>query len=266
MPEFKIDRFLDQFVAGSLVFVGTWYVHRPFLLEYFPNLAGDPGSGEAPDGLRLAVVLFVAGAICCGVILGHMSDLLTVAVFRDASESPKAERWVRRVFRFLALPVTIHTAPDPRLRAVERYLTSPRRNAFLALSRDWGMSDLSTSEQSAEMVLAHQHIIGRLTAHSDSARRYLEVAYAQVHFAATLALAWIVLIPAVGVSFVTSRLVVDTHAVLPNSVRLGLLLGTYLIAVLATYSYRRRFRHFTAITLTEALHFFRAGGEDADMG
>jgi hypothetical protein len=39
--EIPAERILQVVMPGTIVVVGTWYLHRPFLMKYFPAIAGD---------------------------------------------------------------------------------------------------------------------------------------------------------------------------------------------------------------------------------
>lgn len=51
-PVIPFDRFLGIFMPGALLVVGIWYLHRPFLLKYFPHVASDIGTSGAGAGIK----------------------------------------------------------------------------------------------------------------------------------------------------------------------------------------------------------------------
>src|ERR1051325_7485122 len=100
LPELKLERFVDQFVVGGIVFVGAWYFNRPFLHKYFPNIAGG-GAADQSDA-SIAIILFVLGAIAMGVLLSHAADVAVVVSFSDLTKG-KTNRpyrtWLRAIAR-----------------------------------------------------------------------------------------------------------------------------------------------------------------------
>jgi hypothetical protein len=253
----KFERFLDQFVLGSAVVAGTWYLHRPFLLVYFPNVAPDrsPTTQGVQFELELTLVMFVIGSICAGLLLTHISDVVTVAVFSDESNTEKSARRHRWWLRQCARVVTFTTLADPRVQAMGRYLSSPRRTPFLRMLADWANSSEQMLEGTDEKVVAHQHVVVHLRTHSASTKKSLNELYAHVHFAAGLFTVACTLTLIALMSFWTSGLVENVRQVQPNSVKLSVTLCFYLASVLTGISFRRRFRDFCSNVLTVALHF-----------
>ena len=266
MNNLKLDRFLDQFVAGSVVFVGSWYLHRAVLLEYFPNLAGGAAVTLGGIDVKASAIFFGVGSVSIGVFLSHFADLLAVVAFNDAGDTTKSSRLSRRVLRFLGRIVTWGPSADPRVAPIERYLRSPRRSPFLLMMEDWSMTTAETLElkntsanmvNPSEAIVAHQHLVARLRAQSDPARQFLLASYSSTRFAASLALAFTLLIPVAGVSFLTSELVESAHQVLPTHVRVASTAAVYMAAVVSLHAFRRKFTDFTASIVTSALHFYR---------
>lgn len=52
-PEITFNRFLSSFVPGAVFVFGSFYLHRPLLLRYFPYIsgyaAGQPGDSLSPE-------------------------------------------------------------------------------------------------------------------------------------------------------------------------------------------------------------------------
>jgi hypothetical protein len=253
----KFERFLDQFVLGSAVVAGTWYLHRPFLLVYFPNIAPDRASAiqGVQFELELTFLMFIVGSICAGLLLTHTSDVATVALFADESSNEKSGRRHRWWLRQCARVVTFRTLPDPRVRAINRYLASPRRAVFLRMLTDWAYSSEQTLERTNEAVVAHQHIVVHLRTRSAQTKSALDELYAPVTFAAGMFTAACALTLIALMSFWTSGLVENIRPVQPNSVKIGVTVGFYFGAVITGISFRRRFRDFCSNVLTVALHF-----------
>lgn len=256
LPEFKVDRFVDQFVIGSLVFLGAWYLHRPFLQTYFPNLAADPAArAAAPFEADIAIVLFVVSSVVIGVLLTHTADVAIVASF-VGNQTGRLDRSHRRLLRFVARPFTVSPAIDPRVNVIERYGHSPRREMFLAMLDEWAMTDEETIKDAGEAVLAHQHLVAHMRARNDRTRAAVDEAYAPVMFAAALFLAFCALVVIALLAFWTAFLVSDVRKVQPTGVLAATALGLWWAAVMTGYSLRRRFRDFCNGIVTTALHFY----------
>lgn len=254
----KLDRFVDQFVLGSIVVAGGWYLHRPFWLVYFPNLAPDRAGGAGQLDLELALLMCAIGSICAGVIINHISDVATVALFRDEAASDKSARthrlWLRRAGRIF----TLWPTPDPRVRAIRRYLASSRRERFLAMMSDWALTDAPRLQQSSECVIAHQHVVVHMRVASPATKAAIDELYAPVTFAGSMFVVACSLVLISALSFWTSSLVESVRQVQPNRVKFGIAAFLYVGALLTGVSFRRRFRDFCSSILTTALHFHSA--------
>jgi hypothetical protein len=257
MPEFKVDRFVDQFVIGSIVFLGAWYLHRPFWQTYFPNVAGDPSRPSTPFDAEIALVLFVVGSVVLGVLLSHSADLAVVVSFAEET-SISSRRPHRRWLRLLARPFTLVPARDPRVRVVERYLASPRKEMFSSMVCAWAMSEPGSLHEKTEAVIVHQHLVAHLRALSERTKAAVEEAYAPVAFAAALFLAFCALALISALSFWSAWAVSNVTKVQPIGVQLLVTALVYLAAVVAARSVRRRFRDFANAVVTMALHFYLA--------
>jgi hypothetical protein len=253
-PELSLERFFDKFVVGAMVFLGAWYMHRPFLLEYFPNAAGD-ASVQGFDA-EIAILLFVVGSVALGVLIGHVADVAVVACFEEAGTGKQHRRY-RRWFRAVSRPFTIDTLPDPRQQAVARYLGSPRRVEFGEMLCCWGLTSAERIHAPAEAAIVHQHVVARLKASGPSGKQAVEEAFEPVAFAAAIFVALAALVFVGLSSFITAALV-SKHKVFPFELRLLLVLMLYCAALIASYSLQRRVRHFCSAILTTALHHFRA--------
>lgn len=256
-PELTLERFLEIFVPGVLLSVGTWYLHRPFLLRYFPAVASDVsflnGASEALGGKAF---VFSIIAITVGVLCSHLSDVALVGLIKNTCQSPKARRWDRAAFRWLLRPFGFTTAPDPRVHAIGRYLNSPRRELFLRMLAKWCVTDARRLEIADEAVIAHQHVLTHLQVLSSETRTMAADFFRPVSIAASLFTASALLLPIALLSFFTRLLASERVSVQPVSVLLLVTIAVYVLAVLTCYSLRRRFRHFCAQILTLGLHAY----------
>lgn len=210
-PELSFERFFDKFVVGGIVFLGTWYLHRPFLLEYFPNAAGD-ASAQGFEA-EVAILLFVVGSVALGVLIAHIADVAVVSCFAEAGAG-KQDRRYRQWFRKLTRPFTLEVLPDPRYQAIKRYLESPRRREFALLLSSWGLTSAAEATAPNEAAVVHQHLVARLKASGPAGKQAAEEAYEPVAFAAAIFMALIILVIVGMTSFVTA-LAVSKHKVFP---------------------------------------------------
>jgi len=261
-PELSIERFFDKFVVGGIVFLGTWYLHRPFLLEYFPNVAGD-ASAQGFEA-EVAILLFVVGSVALGVLIGHVADVAVVACFQEAGAG-KQDRPYREWFRKMSRPFTIKVLPDPRHRAINRYLESPRRAEFTEMLGHWGLTTAEYVRVPAEAAIVHQHVVARLKASGVAGKEAAEEAFEPVAFAAAIFVALAALV-FIGLSSFITVLAVSKHKVFPFAVRLLIVVMLYGATVIAGYSLQRRVRHFCSAVLTAALHYFREMSSSTSAG
>jgi hypothetical protein len=255
-PELKVERFLDQAVCGGVVFVGGWYLHRRFLFEYFPSMAGDrSGLGSQALEAELAIIMALLSAVALGVMLSHVADIALVACF-DEHAAGKRNRAYLASFRTTSRPFTLGARTDPRVDAIGRYLSSPRANQFSAMLREWAMTTPGALQNREEAVVAHQHIVAHLRTLNSDAKAAVEQLYEQVMFAATLFLSLVVLFFVGLASFFTAAFV--DVSLRGTMVRIVATLLIYGAAVVAGISLRRKFREFSHSVLTLGLHFFVA--------
>lgn len=256
-PDLTFERFLEVFVPGVLLSVGTWYLHRPFLLRYFPAVAADSGIfNDANCALGGKAFVFSIVALSLGLLCSQMSDIAVVGLIADKCQSTKARRWDRAILRW-GLHLFIFTSPsDPRIDSIKRYLASPRREVFLRMLSEWCATDEGRLETPDEIVITHQHILSHLQILSSESRAMVADMYRPVAVAASIFTASAVLVPIALLSFATRALSIDQVAVHPDSVLWIMTIGAYLFAVASCFSLRRRFRHYCSQVLTLALHSF----------
>lgn len=91
-PEITFDRFLSSFVPGAVFVFGSFYLHRPLLLKYFPYISGYAG-GQSGDTLspEARILLFSIAAVCMGVIFDQPAALGARVLSRWLSASPANE-------------------------------------------------------------------------------------------------------------------------------------------------------------------------------
>lgn len=250
----KLDKFVDQFVVGGILFTGTWYLHRPFLSAYFPNIAPDDRS--TAGGLSFSVAVFLAASVVVGILVFHLADIAAVIAFRDGSGSGKSGRTSRRVLQALGRVFVWMPGQDPRVSAVNRYMSSPRRDEFVRLAESWAMTSADALASPAEVVLVHQHLVARLRATSARTEVMLEKLYEPALFSGALFTTFMLLTFVAILSFATAALVPGGRGLEPMA-RLAIALAIYVVAIVAGGSFRRRFRDMCAAALTTALHFYR---------
>ena len=261
--QISFERILGTFIPGALFSFGTWYLHRSFLLKYFPNIAGDP-TVSSFGGLATEVrfLLFIFASLCIGLILNQFADIGIASLFRDDATSEKSKRRGRNMARIVWRVVGFTLNQDPRTRAVKRYLESPRKQPFLKMMRDWAGTDeqqLKDSEgkvNSNEAIAAHQHIVVRLRVLSDVSRKTVEDLKFPVDFSASLLMAFVFLFPVSVLSFLSSAVVDERVKVQFNQTLLLSIAFIYFGIIFSSYLLKRQFKQFCQSILTLGLHFY----------
>lgn len=256
-PELTLERFLEVFVPGVLIAVGTWYLHRPLLATYFPLVASDLSLlDDITTALGGKAFVFSVIAVTLGLICNHLSDIAIVGLVDDKCESPKARRRDRALFRIMMRPFVFKPSPDPRIVHVNRYMESPRSQTFISMLRDWTGTDAEALRKPDASVTAHQHILTHLLVVSQDIRAIVTDMYRPVSISASLFAASALLLPISLLSFLSRSFVIGRAAVLPVGFHIVASITIYGFAILAGYSLRRRYRHYCAQVLTLGLHAY----------
>lgn len=265
--DLTFERILGTFVPGALFLFAAWYLHRPFLIRYFPHVAGDPAiSSSAGFGVEMKTVLFIIASFCMGLIFNFFSDVVVSCQFKDDAMSEESIRKTRRIARFCWRPFCFtYNESDFRMRSVARYLRSPRKARFLRMMSEWAGTNEENLSQSKEAIIAYQHVMFRMRVLSEHSRKLLQEAEFNVTFSASILIAFASLVPVALLSFVTSS-TVDNRLRVHYDPTLVMLAGViYLGAVISNYSLKRQFRHFCYYVLTLALHCYEASGRPAEV-
>ena len=255
-PQLTFDRFIEVFVPGAILTIGTWYLHRPFLMVYFPAIASDAAVTDlAGTGLGARTFALLLVTVCSGVLTSYMSDVAIIGLFEEESGSKKASkrrrRWLKRAVRIWSMGT--FPGSDPRVHAMNRYLESPREEVFLALLTKCCRCNLKADASPQELIIAHQHVVARLRVHSPEARDMVTELLRPVKVSSAIFTASSVLLPIGIAAFFTSAHVatlgkgVHVHdwPVLAAGV-----LALYLFSLVWGYSTYRQFKHFCAQMLT----------------
>lgn len=255
-PNISFDRFLSTFMPGGVLVVGIWYLHRPFLLKYFPYVASEVGEGGANVGIK--TLIFIVAATCSGVIINHFADLAIVALVIDGAENEKSDRILRKLFRLIFRIFSIKVEPDPRIKAVNRYLDSDRKEVFLEMMKDWSWTNENKLQLPNEAISSHQHLMTRLNTLSDRSRSIVQETYMHdVLFPTSLFTVLSFLFPVSLLSFLTTSLSASEEIkVHPYPILISLSVIIYFLGVISAYSVKRRFRHFCSHLITIALHSY----------
>jgi hypothetical protein len=261
--QITFERILGTFIPGALFSFGAWYLHRSFLLKYFPNIAGDP-SVSSFGGLATEArfLLFIFASLCLGLMLNQFADIGIASLFRDDATSEKSKRKGRNIARIIWRVVGFTLAQDPRTRGVERYLESPRKEQFLRMMRDWAGTDESQLKDadgkvnSSEAIAAHQHIVVHLRVLSDASRKTVEDLKFPVDFSASLLMSFVFLFPVSILSFISSAVVDERVKVQFNFTLLISIVFIYCGIIVSSYLLKRQFKQFCQSILTLALHFY----------
>lgn len=261
-PVIPFDRFLGIFMPGALLVVGIWYLHRPFLLKYFPHVASDIGTSGAGAGIK--TVIFIVASTCIGMLINQTCDIAIAGMVNDGAESDKSEKRIRQILRIMFRFFSIFIEPDPRIRIINRYVESPRSEDFLRMVKDWAGSENNKLKEPGEAVLVHQHIMAHMNAFSEHSRIVIRESYMQVIFSASLFTAFASLFFISILSFWTSSIVSDDVLVHSETILYSITIIIYCFSLLAAYIVKRRFRHFCSYLITVALHFFKMSQVEND--
>ncbi len=263
-PVVPYDRFLSIFMPGGVFVVAVWYLHRPFLLKYFPYIASEVGEGGATGGIK--TLIFIIAATCFGIFINYFADIAVVAIVYDDAESKKAERKARRFLRTIYRIFSIKVEPDPRTNAILRYLDSDKKEQFIKMMEDWTWTNEEKLRNPNGAILAHQHIMSRMNALSDRSRNVVQEIYMHnVLFPASLFTVTSFLLPITLASFFTSYIVgTEEIKVHPTHVLIVLCFLVYCFGVITAYSVKRRFKHFCSHLITIALHFYYQDNKDSN--
>lgn len=256
------ERILGTFIPGALLSFGSWYLHRSFLLKYFPNVAGDPTvSAFGSIATEARFLLFIFASLCVGLILNQCADVAIASLFRHDTMADKAVWKDRRPVRVLWSMAGFTPDQDPRTRAVESYLASPRRTQFLGMMREWAGTDESRLKSDGkinpgEAIAAHQHIVARLRVLSDASRKMIDELDFPIVFSASLLTGFVFLLPIAALSFLSSEAVDEKVKVQFNKTLIASMAFIYFCINLSSYLLKRQFKQFCPVVLTRALHFY----------
>lgn len=255
-PNIPFERFLNIFVPGFVFLFGIWYLNRPFLMKYFPNIASDPTAGvQGSLSPEIRFLVFIIASICVGMFINHISDIPIMALVDDSETSAREKKWPRRIIRGCFRIFTIILDKDPRRFALERYLSSPRKDKFLKMIKNWAGSNESLLKDPTEAVYVHQHLVLRMLTLSDGSRALTDEKYSQIIFASSLFLAVSLLFPFSVLALFTSYCVKNIVPIHPLSVFLWFVGIIYLLGLALCFSLRRRYLHFCLQMVSLALHF-----------
>lgn len=253
-PEFTFERILEIILPGTVLAIGLWYLHRPFLSVYFPTVASisDPEPDQANSIASKATVFFLI-TLMMGVVIRSLSDMAVATLFNDESESPKSHRKRRRLISVLMRLFLLGGARDPRVLAVDRYLASPRKDRFVSLVSDWCFvkCDFGKNE---EKVLVHQHLVTRLKVISPQSRALIIEAFHPVSVFASLFMSLLALL-LFGVFSLSTNAAVADRAITHSPIFVFTVLGLCYVGMwIVAYALRRAMRQFTSSVITLALH------------
>lgn len=250
-----LDDVLEIFVAGGIFVIGSWYLNRSFLLEYFPVIAADFTSGEPKIGGKLA--LFVIVTLFSGFSISHAFDAVLPLMLSVPEYRAKRYKRLKTFIFLLFRGVSWGVERDPRIESINRYLESSRRQWFLDMVDSWAKADENTLQSDIEKVKIHQHIVARLRAHSPESQVAVKEAYGLMSFSGSLFVALLLLL-FVSILSILMNMAVTKYPTYSLSQHIVFITIIYTITVAACYSFRRRMRTFFSQILTIALHFYDA--------
>jgi hypothetical protein len=256
-PDIAFDRFLAAFVPGAVFVFGAFYLHRPFLLKYFPYVAGYSATNQADTlGPETRILLISIVAICVGVIFDQLSDAAIVSVVAVDDDANRPRKRIRNAVRGMTRIFSLKPVPDLRKFVFTRYLNSPRRQIFLRMVECWGQSSEAEIEEAGKAAVVHQHILFHLRAASDHYYLLYREMYAPLAAAAALYCSFVALFGIASLAPLSAAYVSQTIRVHTPWVYALLIGAAYLGAVLTAYNLKRRVRHFFSQSIALALHAF----------
>jgi hypothetical protein len=199
--------------------------------------------------------VIACGAI--GVILNQMADVAIVGLFADSAATHKSKRIDRLITRALFRVFHFRRLSDPQVNVIRRYLESPRRKWFLEMATLWADTTPLRIDQPEEAIAVHQHILARLAALSEQSRAALKDAYSEVVMASSLFLSLVAVLVSALLSLWSSHALGPQFVTQPVPVLLSTIGVIYCITIASAYVVKRRFANFCALTITQALHYFR---------
>ncbi len=247
----SIETILEILLAGGIVVLGAWYLNRPFLTEYFPFIAADAASLDMGNKLGGKVLIFLIISLFVGSTITHAFDGVVPLLLDRRQHSSRTKRLVYFIFRLFQ----INRAPDPRVEAVKRYMSSERRQWFIKVATEWAHTDELKLQNKEEMIRVHQHLVTRLRTLSPDARSVLDSYYANFSFAGTLFIATLALVPISLLAFLTQE-AVSKIKVYSNPQLIGFVVVAYFLQLLCGYLFKRRMRSFYHQAITLSLHFY----------
>ena len=236
--EVSLDRILGTFAPGAICSLGVWYSHRLFLLVYFPNLNGVEDTSSNIEIVWIKLAIFIIASFSVGLVINQMADVGVALLFSDEGENDKSRspfrEFVRRIIRDITLT---QFRRDPRVFAIERYRASRRNEQFFDLAQSWCFSERETLGKPSEAIIAHQHLVTRLTILSPMSSKVLAGENFNWIFSASLFITFVFLLVNSVVSFFTYNFAAQRMN--PNDVGFGpklLILGCWLAITAFGYS------------------------------
>jgi hypothetical protein len=246
----SLENILEIFLAGGVVVLGIWYLHRPFLTVYFPTIASDVASLDMGNKLGGKVIIFLIISLFIGSIITHAFDgLVPLIIVRN-----KYNNIFKRILYSLFRLFIIIRVPDPRLLAIDRYLESERKSWFLEVAKDWAHTSESKLNDADEKIRVHQHLVTRLRTFSSESRSVLDGYYTNLSFSGSLFIAVLMLVPISILSFFTQMIIPKTIGY-TNTQLLWFIVIIYAFQFLCGFLFKRRLRTFYNQAITLALHF-----------
>jgi hypothetical protein len=256
-PDITFERFLTAFVPGAVFVFGSFYLHRPLLLKYFPYVAGYSTTAPADTlGPETKILLISIVAICVGVIFDQLSDAAIVSVVAVEDDASRPRKRIRSAVRGVTRIFSFKPVPDLRKFVFTRYLNSPRRQIFLRMVECWGQSKEAEIEEVGKAAVVHQHILFHLRASSDHYYLLYREMYAPLAAAAALYCSFVALFGMASLAPLSAAYVAQTIRVHTPWVYVFLSGLAYSGAILTAYNLKRRVRHFFSQSMTLALHAF----------
>lgn len=253
---FPLRKFLDTLLPGFILQIGIWYIYRPYLINYFPNIT----FGDSPNqtfSSELKLVIFLISAISLGILINHMSDIAVELNYYDVSNRVSRANRLKRIAKSVFWLFTFHRSKDVRIETVKRYLKSNRKSEFLKMAENWAWTKEDNLKVEKEMIIVHQHICSRLRVISKETELLYESFFAEVAFVCSLFTSFLLLFILSVISIpLNFYIVLDKGKHLTIGVVIPLVVVMYILTVVTNYSIRRRFKHFCSQVITIGLHIY----------
>jgi hypothetical protein len=244
---------VKHLVPGSILAAGVWYLYRPTLFKIFPFII----ENVAAWGHQIKLFTFVIVSIVFGIFIHSLSDIAVIMVTEDDGEPgiSSVEKFFFYALRIYGYFFSFSYMKDPRVVAIDRYLSSGRSHIFDGVHKSWGLVDNQEILTNKGKVIAHQHIINRLRAHSQQSMEAEKTLSDHLYFTCSVYLSVLILFAMSLVSTFVD-LISNFSWFRSFTVASIIIVLLYVASVISTYVLKRRISHYYRQAMTLAVHFY----------